>query len=143
MRKTLIILTTVLAATLAQASTNPAAVARLNKERAGKVKQLISQEYKKNHAVECQGLSKTKIIQISSDSYNQEKRPGTMGDDSGHFLVIQQCHAGATYAGAVISAQNMVLMKASFESSYDSNGGPEKMENLKIEKIGTLEDTED
>lgn len=72
---------------------------------------------------------------ISSSSSNEEKIPTTPYAYEGSYLVIQRCLFGSTYVGAYLDAKKTFIMKASFTSKYDQQGGPKKMENLKIELV--------
>lgn len=140
--KSLLVLTLVLAATQsALASTDPAKVAQLDRQREGNLKSLVIAEYQKQIGNKCEGPEVMKIdaLKITAESFHQTKTPGTPYDYSATYLVTVKCHSGSTYAGAMIDTTAAALMKGSFSSKYNNAGGPAKMENLKIELVRSID----
>ncbi|MGZ3696327.1 MAG: hypothetical protein ACXWQO_20360 [Bdellovibrionota bacterium] len=138
MKKILLALLAVSFANVAMASTDPRQVDALDTAREGNLSSLVLDYFKKNLKVACDDVNnvvKFEITKVASDSANQDKKPGTLYDYKGTYLVVEKCLFGSTYAGAYSEPVKGTIVQGSFSSKYNAKNGPAKMEDLKFQVV--------
>lgn len=139
--KKLILAFVTAASTYAMAATESAALKKIEAQREGNLTALVIEHYTTNKKVDCEDdqVMGVEAIKTSSDSMNEEKRVGTPYQFSANYLVIQKCFYGSTFQGVFSEIKNAVILKASFRSLYNKNGGPAAMKDLKFEDVRVVD----
>lgn len=110
----------------------------MENQRQGNLPQLVQDFYAKTE-IACEPtqtqLDKYEVLRVGSQSYDEDKKPGTGYNFEGTYLVVHKCLSGSTYAGAYSEVKSAALIDASFHSFYTKARGPKAMENLKIQLL--------